>query len=402
MNPTTVRYSVPGVGMVADPTIYGQAKTNPVNFTPSVATPTSTAVDRTPAVSALSAAQENLATVENSRASYGEQARAYAAQQRQARIDAINQTFAPRIAAQNTENAANMSRVSALNFNKGIVGSGVDTTAIGTQNKANKEALQAIEDSKAVQINQAFTWADQLARDVAEQTYQEKATGAKANVELMKSRADTALKALDIFGSQAHSAEELKAADPNTYNTLKTVSGMSDSAIATYLASKAPEGTYLWDQAKVSGSTMYVPKNINGKVTMEQLTLPYTPTKTQKSVTKTDDGVFILYDDNTYENIVTDTKKAGAADGFTLGAGQTRYDAAGNVIATAPAANTQYTIPTPNRNNLLKQFTPTEVDQMQADVRAYGLDKVLAGIPAEQREKVRQELDATYLYSATQ
>lgn len=335
-------------------------------------TPASTPVDRSVAVSALDLAKEEAAKADASRSVARSQAEAAAATQRQMRIDAINTTFAPRIAREKVEGDARLSRVAALNFNTGTLGSGVDTTRSGEQKNLNEKALRDIEDTAAIAINQAFTWADELADKKAEAIYQDSKASADAKVKVLTERTEKAMKTLDVFGSLNKTAEDVKAADPKAYETLRDVSGMSDAAISTYLKTKAPAGTYQWDQAKVSGNQMYVPKVVNGVVTMDTVTLPFTPKAEPASVTKTDTGVFILYKDRTYENIVIP------------GSGK----------------NTEYTIPTPNRNNLLKQFTPAEVDQMQADIRTYGLDKVLEGIPVAQQEKVRKELDATYLYNA--
>ena len=78
---------------------------------------------------------------------------------------------------------------------------------------------------------------------------------------------------------------------------------MSDAQMDAYLKANAPEGTYKWDAAQISGSTMYVPKIVNGKVTMEKVDLGFTPGKEYKTSVKTDDGVMVIYGDGTYDLI---------------------------------------------------------------------------------------------------
>lgn len=286
------------------------------------ATPTITTVPpRTPGL--LQSAQDTAAAAAASRASAQSQADSYAATMRQQRIDAINTTFAPRIQREEVAGDARMSRVAALNLKSGVVGSGVDTTKLGEQKGLNEKAVRALEDEKATAINEAFGWADQLARQRAEDIYKTTTEGANANVNRYKEQTATAMEALKVFGSQNITAESLKVADPNTYNTLRDVSGMSDAQIDAYLKVNAPEGTYQWSAAEINGSTMYVPKIVNGKLTMDKLDLGYTPKKEKKvsSTVKTDNGVLIIYADGTY-----DTVGGGSNSGVTLKSGAPSWE----------------------------------------------------------------------------
>ncbi len=89
------------------------------------------------------------------------------------------------------------------------------------------------------------------------------------------------------------------AVDPNTYNTLKDVSGMSDSEVDAYLKTHAPTGTYEWNAAQVHGNKLVVPTVKNGVVAMSTLDLGFTPDKQVDSTVKTDSGVYIIYKDGT-------------------------------------------------------------------------------------------------------
>lgn len=233
-----------------------------------------------------------------------DQAKIYAAQQRQARIDAINTAFAPRIAREEKAGAERMQRVKALTFKSGITGSGVDTTKLGEQSNLNEKALQDIEASKAIAIQEAFDKADALAVSMANQAYDRSLKTAEANVAEQKNKVDTAMEILKSFGTAGvKTAQDLLNADRATYDNLKSATGMTDPELDTYLKVNAPKGTYQWDQAKFSGNKMYVPTIKNGVPAMEEVTLNFTPTKEPESVTRTDTGVFILYKDGTYKAV---------------------------------------------------------------------------------------------------
>lgn len=170
-----------------------------------------------------------------------DQVKIYAAQQRQARIDAINTAFAPRIAREEKAGAERMQRVKALTFKSGITGSGVDTTKLGEQSNLNEKALQDIEASKAIAIQEAFDKADALAVSMANQAYDRSLKTAEANLEQEKFKYNNALDAIKTFGAGGTSLEALKTSEPETYRTLQEASGLSDLQIASMLNSSSPQ-----------------------------------------------------------------------------------------------------------------------------------------------------------------
>lgn len=269
-------------------------------------------VDRTAGVGLLGSAEQKLAeasSLDTAKKAL-EDANLFAAQQRQARIDAINKTFAPRIQRQEEENKAQMSRVEALNFKRGILGSGADTTKLGEQRGLNEKALQAIEDEKALLIQQAFDAADTLATERAKLLTEQAKGAAQANVDLYKAQAERAMNTLATFGKVGVSYEDLLSTDPNTIKTLREVSGLSDAQIKNSLIAAAPEGTYQWNQAQAEGNKMYVPKLVNGKVTLETIDLPYNAGKRVKDTVKSGENVYLIYEDGT-------TKLLGGGSGGT-------------------------------------------------------------------------------------
>lgn len=245
-----------------------------------------------------------------SRASLQAEADQYAANQRQARIDAINTTFAPRIAAENKAGAARMSRVDALNFKSGITGSGVDTTKLGAQESLNKEALQSIEDSKATAINEAFGWADQLARQRTEDAYSAATKSAEANVAYQKELLDTANKTIENMGKGGVSLDSLKSSEPNTYKNIVDTTGLSDLQLASILNTNSPQPSNVSTTIENGYliSSYFDPITKKQKVVTEKL--PEGATKEDLQISQGDNGYIYVINKNTGQvvNSVNATK----------------------------------------------------------------------------------------------
>jgi hypothetical protein len=239
---------------------------------------------------------KDLADVAASRATIQAQADAYAAQQRQARIDAINTTFAPRIKREEEAGAARMARVAALNFKQGIVGSGVDTTKTGAQENLNKEALQSIEDAKATAINEAFGWADQLARQRAEDQYSAATRSAEANVSYQKNLLDTAIKTVETMGKGGASLESLKVAEPETYKNIVETTGLSDLQLASMLNANSPQPSSVSTRVENGYliSSYFDPQT--KKFTHVSEKLPEGVSSKELAITQGDDGVIYAID----------------------------------------------------------------------------------------------------------
>lgn len=366
------QYFVPRYSTPAPAVKPAAAPVVPVPAAATLPVPTSGTTIRTP--DAYQQSLDDAAATAASRESLLRQNQAYAATQRQARIDAINQTFAPRVKREEDAGAARLARVDALNFKSGIVGSGVDTTKTGEQKGLSEAAMKALEQEKALMINDAFNASEKLARDLTDDAYTAATKSAEANVAASKNRLDSALNILKTFGSSGkiNSSADLQKTDPASYNTLKTASSMTDAEIDTYLKVNAPKGTYEWSQAQVKGSTMYVPTMKNGKPGVEAIDLGFTPDKVIKTTVETDQGVEIIFTDGTYKTIGAPK----TTTGFTLNPGETRYDAKGNPIVTAPTSSTSIGKLTPadeakGVNYLLQNGgTAADLDKFKTD-RAY-------------------------------
>lgn len=233
-------------------------------------------VDRTIGIGKLGTSQEELAKASSLEAAqkYQQEASLYAAQQRQARIDAINQMFAPRITREKEEGLARTARVEALSFKRGLVGSGAETTKLSEQRMLNEKAIQAIEDEKALLINEAFTQADKLATERAALLIEQAKGAAQANVDLYTAQAEKAIDTIKKFGASGKTLEEIKAVSPDTIQTLRDVSGLDEGEIRNLLMVSAPEGTYQWGQAYKTGNKLVVPKQVGNKITLETIQAP--------------------------------------------------------------------------------------------------------------------------------
>lgn len=208
--------------------------------TPTPPAPVKDTPTRTPSL--LEQAKQTALVTEESQRKIREEADLYAASQRQARIDAINTTFAPRLERAKEQARANQSRVDAINFNKGNLGSGFDTAAKDEQKNLDEKALRAIEDEKATLINSAFEYADQLATQKRTELSTDAAARASSNVAMLTEKAELAKKALEAFGKGGvTSIDELKTADLKTYETLRDVGGLSDFEMIQLLNQANPK-----------------------------------------------------------------------------------------------------------------------------------------------------------------
>ena len=229
-------------------------------------------VDRTAGVGKLGTSQEDLASAYSAEtmAKARQEADLYASNQRQARIDAINATFAPRMEATQKAGQEQLSRVDAINFKRGIVGSGADTTKIGEQKGLNAKALQAVEQEKSMLINDAFNQADKLAVERAHLKTQQGKEAALANVNLYKEQADRAIATLQSFGSANTSLEDIKQADPKTYDTLKEVSGLSDFEINNMITAANPKNKILKTEVTSDGTVINIVQKPDGTVEVQR------------------------------------------------------------------------------------------------------------------------------------
>lgn len=336
-------------------------------------------LDRTIGVGKLGTAQEELAKASSEEAARQarQEADLYAAQMRQARIDAINQAFAPRIKREEKAGAGRIARVEAMNFKRGIVGSGADTTKLGEQEKLNKEALEAIESEKAILINDAFNMADSLAAERAKLLTEEKKGAAQANVDLYTAQANKAIEVLQSFGQSGgvFSIEDIKNADPNAYNTLRDILGYSDEQMMQILDKAKPRPTNI-NTSIQNGylvATYYDPATGQFKSTTQKLDLPEGSKEANLQAVKADNGLVYVLDMNTGKVVNTFGDKKG------------------------PTGN-QFEIPKQARNNLLKfGFTTQGIDALQKDIQTYGLKKAMEGLPEEQATIIQRELDKEYL-----
>lgn len=218
-----------GIQLVTTP---AAVKTTTVATTP--------AVDRTEAASILKKTKSAQETAEDMYNRSLREANQYAASQRQARIDAINAAFAPRIAREEERGRGELAKTAALNFKKGTVGSGVDTTATGETKALNEEAMRGIEAEKALMINEAFGYYDELAKERAKQSYDIARQTQEDQTANQNAIYDKAAKSLGLFGKSGVTLDQLKTAEPNLYNDMIEIGGLTDFEISGILAENNP------------------------------------------------------------------------------------------------------------------------------------------------------------------
>jgi len=266
MNPPTIRYRTQGgtdLDVPNNPASTQAAEKAGFVNTGMSSQPT---VDRTPAVSAYqqSLDAQTAATSPGSFNSSLNEAQAYAANQRQMRIDSINTTFAPRIAREKEEGDARLSRAAALNVKMGGIG---DNTRVNEQKGLNEKAVQAIEDSKAMAIMDAFDKADELALKMAESAYNRSVKSAEANVASQKNKYDTAVSLVGLYGKGGVTLDSLKKNEPKHYQDIVNSTGLSDLQLASMINASSP-----------------TPQNVTTKMENGMLVMSYFDPQTKKPV----------------------------------------------------------------------------------------------------------------------
>jgi hypothetical protein len=320
----------------------------------------------------LATAKEKANLDSKTRREIQQKADRYGASMRQARIDAINAQFAPRIAREQEEGKARLDRVAAINFNKGIVGSGVDTTKTGEQKGLNESAVQAIESEKSVYIRDAFDKSDSIAKERAKQLTEEKIADAEFSVNKYQAMADEALEALKMFGKGDASLEDIEQSDPETLRTLREVLGYSDLQLQAVIDSGAPEPKNV-DTRVVNGhlvSSYFDPKTKKFQTYTEKLNIPDETNPSDIQVLTGKNGLFYAYNKKT--NKVINTIGGGAPKStFKPEISWEEYLSTAEELA-------QQTFTPSRRNQLKKQYeaefpepgdtsdyTPTEIRKLE-------------------------------------
>ena len=281
--------------------------TAPVPIPKTVTTTLTPTIDRTPAIGTLQRANEAASDQASVRADIQRQVDEEKARNRQARIDVINAGFQPRIDRERQAGTERDARVLNLMASKGLIGSGAETTSISEQKGLNEKALQGIEAEKALQIQSAFDYVDQLALDRAKLLTEQAQGDADAKVKLLQGQTDKAIEAIQMFGKNGNmfSIEDLEKADPNTLKTLREVSGYSDAQILQVLDAAKPQPTNI-DTKIENGylvATYYDPVSKQFKATTQKLDLPQVTDPKNIEIVSAKNGLLYVIDKMTGNKI---------------------------------------------------------------------------------------------------
>lgn len=276
----------------------GRYMTSPPIVPPVSNSALDTPVDRSLATTAIQKALDRQAEIADSYAAEKQKANQYATEQRQARINAINEVFAPRIQREEEAGKARLSRVAALNFRRGVVGSGIDTTAIAEQQKFNEEQIRNLEGQKAGLINDAFNQAESLSRQIASDAYNYNLKSAEAKLNAEKNKYDMAASSIQNFGKAGITLENLKTKEPSIYSDLVKTTGLSDLQLASMLNSASPMPSNV-DTRYSNGyliSSYYDPLTRSFKHYEEKLDIPQNTNPEDIVISKDDTGINYVYD----------------------------------------------------------------------------------------------------------
>lgn len=196
--------------------------------------------DRSEASLALAEKARLDATSSESKAEIQRQAEQNAARVRQAQIDAINSLYAPRYAEMEAGATARDARSRALALRTGQMGSGEQPYQVAEGKKMSAEERAALDNEKQAKIELAFGNYDQMKVAEAERLTKEATASAEEKVKYYQDLTDKALTTVKSFGAAGVTLDDLKTKDPDTYQSLKDIGGMSDFEISSALAEGNP------------------------------------------------------------------------------------------------------------------------------------------------------------------
>ena len=325
--------------------------TAPVAPTASTDTPITNRYDMTNTEGLLSGAERERAFI--NKEDIARQAEEIAAKQRQAQIDAINALYAPKYAKAEDEASREKARARALALRSGQMGSGENPYQVAGAEELSKAKLAELDASKQAQIQMAFGSYDTMRQKETERLLAEKTASAEDKIKYYKDITDNAIAAAKQWGAGGITLDELKQKDPQAYQDLKDVGGMSDFDIAAQMAEGNPA--------------------INAKIEYQ-------------------DGVaYIAYVDPATGKLTTQTQQVGPLDtgeefksidgvGYAMS-----KDANGKISLRALTGQDSKTTSTKTSTT----FTSSDYSKIEADIKQYGLDNVVAGLTPEQAQEIQ-------------
>lgn len=276
--------------------------------------------------------------------------------------DVINAEFASKYAKQDEGNKQAQARTLVLNSKSGNIDSGTGVTALNETEKKGREAVAALDEQKAAKIQLALKNIDQLKYNEIEKATTKKSQDVTAYNDLLAKNKTVAIDSAKTLAEHGTSIDAIKAdkdtTGVSTYDKLLKASGLSPlefDAKFNALQKAANKISYTY---KVTGDTVFAygtdPKT--GKISVQEQTIPGIGDGTW-TIKETKDGDLYKVNSKSGEVLPITKSVTPTTDG---------------------GPHSDYKIPTAARNNFAKYgYTKDVIDQIENDVRAYGLQETI-------------------------
>lgn len=308
----------------------------------------------------------------------------------QGALDAINAAANREVASANEVGAGMNARVRAMNISGGLGGSDFGTAAAVGQEQKNKKVIDLIEAERAAKIQATLD-------NVADLTSQQYAERRKEYLSQLNTDLDQAKAARDYDRQQAQerltslaqsgvNIDKLKTAEPEVYNTLKTLFGGSDLELEGRFNAALPDNMKIKYTDKIipdkSGNAVLLRYGVDpmtGSVKTSEYSLgqSYSLFTEQKQPIETNDGrLWRTNPDGSLTPLTQiDAKTQSEINANNALASQRRRtNEDGSTATTAKPISF-----TPTQKNMLIKnggLTTSVISQLEKDIGQYGYTKV--------------------------
>lgn len=325
----------------------------------------------------------------------------------QALVDSVRAEFARVIDEQGVSNAKMNDRVRALNVGAGLGGSDFGTAAAIGQEKKGEKAVQLIEQERDAKIQAIYAGIDDRASAEYREQRKEYITGLENNLKAKKEARDQdrkkAEESIKGFASAGVDISKIKEADPDTFELLLEEYGGSEMDLETAWNAALPDNMKTKFEQKIirgaDGNAIVLRYGFNpitGKTESNEYDMGVEYSKiagTKEAELKEIDGR--LWSVTTDENGQQVAKPLTEVSELTrsminennASAAKSRADANGT------GSNAGFKFSGTQRSKLVnKNFNDADINAIEKDLKAYGIEEVLKRLSAPDQAALRDAM----------
>lgn len=262
-----------------------------------------------------------------------------------AAIDAITSSYLQERKAAEVTARGRLGRGRAISAATGVIGSPMGEASEEEIGQLNKEEMQAIEDKKNVAIGAIMTKTEDRAREIIRQRQEDAGKNAEKYISYLGGVATQAKEDLTNIAKAGSDYDTLAKTDATGLQKLLEQSGMTEAGARALFIANAPQGTYInKDKPEIVGGKAVFFKQtrdpVTGKmiITSENVDLPEGAAKKKiKSTVSRDDGIYVLYEDGTFDKVGAKSAALVKAEADARGGGGGEQLYSGLKPATATA-----------------------------------------------------------------